>query len=77
MNIKEEVIMDSFLEFLAQRKYSLYHVLNIAVPQAYTNQECYARIVSKTRYLEVLDIIQQLPLEQQKVVESRFEEMKF
>ena len=68
--------MDDFLEFLAQRKYSLYHVLNIAVPQAYTNQECYSRIVAKTRYLEVLDIIQHLPLEQQKIVDSRFNEMK-
>lgn len=69
--------MDDFLNFLAERKYSLYHALNIAVPQAYTNQECYARIVSKTRYLEVLDIIQQLPLEQQKTVDERFNEMKY
>ena len=68
--------MNDFLIHLAEEKYGLYHSLYIAIPQAYTSEECYGRIVRKARYQEVLDLINWLPPEEKIFVESRFQEMK-
>jgi hypothetical protein len=68
--------MDTFLERLAERKYGLYHALYIAIPQANTSDECYDRIVRKAKYIEILDLINWLPLNEQRIVEKRFNEMK-
>lgn len=68
--------MDDFLELLAERKYYYYHYFFIAKPQAYTSMDCYERIQKDARYDEVLNLIKHLPIEQQKIVENRFEELK-
>jgi hypothetical protein len=73
---KGEGIMNEFLEFLAERKYYYYHYFRIGKPQAYTSMDCYERIQKDARYDEVLNIINYLPIEQQKIVDKRFDELK-
>jgi hypothetical protein len=68
--------MEDFLNYLAERKYNLYHYLHIAKPQAYTNDECFDRIERKSQYLQILDVINYLPVEQQIIVRERFDELK-
>jgi hypothetical protein len=68
--------MNEFLMELARRKYQHYHYLYVFKPQAYTNQDCVDRIVAKTRYQEVMEIIEMLPVKQEKFVDERFEELK-
>lgn len=61
---------------LANQKYKHYHHLYVFKPQAYTNQDCVDRIVAKTRFQEVIEIIEMLPIEQERIVDERFEELK-
>lgn len=68
--------MDDFLTYLAERKYSLYHYLFFAKPQAYSIEDCQKRIEINTKYQEVMNVITHLPLKEQLVVENRFKELK-
>jgi hypothetical protein len=68
--------LNEFLMELSRRKYQHYHYLYIFKPQAYTSQDCVDRIVVKTRYQEVIEIIELLPVEQERKVDERFEELK-
>jgi hypothetical protein len=68
--------MDEFLTELAKQKYKYYHHLYVFKPQAYTNEECLDRVLTKTRFQEVMEIIDMLPVEQERIVDELFEEMK-
>jgi hypothetical protein len=67
--------MNDFLEFLANRKYSYYHYFWVVNPQAFTRMDCYERIIKDARYEEVVNIINHLPVEQQTIVNERFNEL--
>lgn len=68
--------MDDFLNMLAERRYGYYHSLHIAKPQAYSEFDCTQRLRTITKQDELLTIIDHLPLEQQKIVDARFNELK-
>lgn len=68
--------MNDFLTYLAERKFSLYHYLYFAKPQAYTNEECQNRIEKNIKYSEVMTTISYLPIEQQKVVDKWYDQLK-
>lgn len=68
--------MIDFLENLAERKYCLYHALNVAMPQAYNSKDCISRLNIISQYEELLRVINLLPPNEKRVVEERFEEMK-
>lgn len=68
--------MNSFLQELADRKYRYYRYLYIVKPQAYTQEDCYERIKKQSKYQEVIDVIDYLPLDQKIFVDDRFNEMK-
>lgn len=67
--------MNEFLEELASRKWRYYHFLHKRKPQAYTTDDCIERIKINTKYQEVLEIIDDLPLKEQAIVKQRFEEL--
>ena len=69
--------MEGYLNYLAERKYSLYHNLYFSVRQAYTSEESYKRIVTLAKYEEILEVINNLPNDEKQLVNKRFEELKF
>jgi hypothetical protein len=74
--LKGEGKMNDFLEFLAERRYMYYHYFAIGKPQAYTSMDCFDRIQKDARYDEVINLINYLPIEQQKIVNKRFDELR-
>lgn len=68
--------MNDFLDFLAERKYGYYHSLHIAKPQAYSKMDCQKRLETIIKYEELLVIIDWLSLEQQRIVDRRFDELQ-
>ena len=68
--------MVDFANYLGERKHNFYHFLYRKMPQAYTTEQCLKRIEIETKYRELTDIIDRLPLEQKKIADDRFEELK-
>jgi len=66
--------MNDFLEFLAERKYFYYRYFRNA--SAWSSREAYERVQKDARYDEVINIINHLPLEEEKIVNKRFEELR-
>lgn len=66
--------MDDFLKYLADRKYGYYYGLYKLQPHAYTEGECIDRLQRYERYKELINLIDNLPLEQKRTVDKFFEE---
>jgi hypothetical protein len=68
--------MNNFLRYLADRKHGYYYGLYKSVPHAYTEGECVDRLERLTRYKELINLIDYLPLEQKRIVDELFEEKR-
>ncbi|MGM7720634.1 hypothetical protein [Metabacillus sp. Hm71] len=66
--------MNDFLQYLADRKYGYYYGLYKIQPHAYTEGECVDRLQRLSRYKELINLIDNLPIEHKKVVDGLFEE---
>ena len=67
---------DKFLHRLAERKYALWDYLHVKQPAAYTTEQCAKRSEMYTRYMEVIYIIDLLPIDQTRKVNELFNQLK-
>ncbi|MBL5767994.1 hypothetical protein [Heyndrickxia sporothermodurans] len=66
--------MNDFLRYLADRKYGYYYGLYKLHPHALTEGECVDRMQRIARYKELINLIDNLPLEHKRVVDKLFDE---
>lgn len=68
--------LDYFLTDLATRKRKYFHTLHVSMSKADTAQECIERIDMKSRYSELISIIEALPANEKNRVNALFLELK-
>ena len=73
---KGECSLKDFLEYLAYGKYRLYYRLYKHKSHAYTESDCIERLNELARYKELINVIENLPLEHKRAVDELFEERK-
>ena len=66
--------MDYFLDYLAERRYYYYNLLNST--SVTTGRECFSRIQDIAKYEQLMDTISNLPIEYETSVEARFKQLK-
>ncbi|KYC92230.1 hypothetical protein B4102_3771 [Heyndrickxia sporothermodurans] len=62
-----------YLKDLAERKYNYYCRIYKKSPHAYTTEQCYERIILKSKYEELTDVIDYLPLEHQVLIDKYYD----